>query len=51
VTGVVQHEYFKFQVQKQVEAEVHAYVSARARTIGVLLTAAATMLGAFGWSQ
>lgn len=51
MTGVVQHEYFKFQVQKQVEAEVHAYMSARARTIGVLLTAAATMLGAFGWSQ
>jgi hypothetical protein len=51
VTGVVQHEYFKFQVQKQVEAQVHAYVSARARIIGALLTAALTLLGAFGWSQ
>src|SRR5262245_45922861 len=51
VTGVVQHEYFKFQLQKQVEEQVQAYLSARAKLAATLATVALTALGAFGVRQ
>src|SRR5215813_4166593 len=51
ITAVVQHEFFKFQVQKQAETQVEAYLSTRVKVLGAVLTAALAVLGTFGFHQ
>jgi hypothetical protein len=51
IAGVVEHEYFKFRVQKDVETHLRTYLSARTKAIGAGLTVLLTGLGAFGFQQ
>lgn len=51
VTSVVEHEFFKFHVQKQVETRTHEYLSGRAKTVGAIASVVLTVLGAFGVQQ
>jgi hypothetical protein len=48
VTGVVEHEYFKFRLQKQVEAQVSEYLLARVKMLGTFGTVIVTLLGIAG---
>lgn len=51
VTSVVAHEYFKFHVQKEVEAQTREYLSSRTKTAGAIASVTLTVLGAFGVQQ
>jgi hypothetical protein len=48
VTGVVEHEYFKFQVQKQVETQVQDYLMSRTKVLGTIGTLVLTFMGVLG---
>jgi hypothetical protein len=51
VTGVVQHEYFRFHVRNEVESQVHTYLTARSKMVAGAATILLTLLGALGFQK
>src|SRR5688500_1963891 len=51
VTAGVQHEYFKFHVQQQAEAQTREFLSVRAKIVSSVAAVVVVVLGAFGVQQ